>query len=236
MVNINLSLNLKNCANGGGKLPLRYDFEDKYFTLPLYFHGMGGYYLFFDPWTGQELICLYDHEFVESYEFGVKSEREMWEKSREKCFLHNSESFKRELSNFLRKFGPVDSKDNRKYWDNNIKECRDEHLGNGICHETSRFLQGGEEEGMTPIIHIPNIRTYAILKKKNMEGSKQWITVHFAELNFRIDWMKNFPRFYNSSMVSNLGKISKRLPMNFIPTSGGKREGYETFFIYWRKT
>ena len=34
----------------------------------------------------------------------------------------------------------------------------------------SWFLKGGKKEGMTSIIHIPNIRTYAILNKKEYGG------------------------------------------------------------------
>lgn len=40
----------------------------------------------------------------------------------------------------------------------------------GVCESLSYYIDGGDDEGMTSIIHIPNIRTYAILNKKEYGG------------------------------------------------------------------
>ena len=41
---------------------------------------------------------------------------------------------------------------------------------NNICDSLSCYVNGGHDSGMTSIIHIPNIRTYAILNKKEYGG------------------------------------------------------------------
>lgn len=128
--NSNISFQLQCCKLGTSSLQLKYETEDEfgYFTHPWYFHGMGSYLLFFDPWTGNFLegtfkaLCL-DKEL----------DTENWLKTRfEQKILH-----------------------------------RDENV---ICTLLRSFLKGGDEEGMTSIIHIPNIRTYAILNKKEYGG------------------------------------------------------------------
>jgi hypothetical protein len=53
------------------------------------------------------------------------------------------------------------------------------------------FLQGWVEDGMTSIIHIPNIRTYAILNKKEY-GLGSWKDYKKAPPEFQTDeWWKN---------------------------------------------
>jgi hypothetical protein len=165
-----ISKYLSEVANNCSQLQLCYDPEDEYFSIPLYFHGVEGYYLFFDPWTGLELKDMYDYEFVESHEESIKTEKKLWKKHRWTCFLENNKLHEKELNEFLDEFGPIDSKNSKNYWDYNIGKCRDEHARNGFCHEISRFLKGGDEEYMIPIIYVPDIHGYAILNKKEYGG------------------------------------------------------------------
>jgi hypothetical protein len=165
-----ISRYLSEVANNYSRLQLCYAAEDKYFSIPLYFHGLEGYYLFFDPWTGSELKAICDHEFIENHEESIRIEKKLWKKHRWDCFLENSELHEKELNEFLDTFGPINSKNDKNYWDFNIRKCREEHLKNGFCHEMSRFLQGGDEEHMVPLIYIPDIYSYAILNKKEYGG------------------------------------------------------------------
>jgi hypothetical protein len=171
-----LSEQLQNCVNRKCFLQLRYDQEDREFYLQWYYHGaLGGVSINFDPWSGQELRCKYAYEYVEEYERYIKNEQELCQRLEVGCFLYECssrrcESGKKRLSEFLEKFGPVDSKKNRKWWDNNIERWKSEHLGDGVCSEIFDFLRGGDHPYVTLIIHIPNIRTYAILNKKECGG------------------------------------------------------------------
>lgn len=123
-----LSFRLKECISGQSKMQLRYDQygDDKYFVIPLYFHGIQGYYVFFDPWSGIEIENTFN-----IYSENIEETREAWVKK--------------------------------------IQDYRTMHSDNE-CTELSWFLKGGDEEGMTSIIHVPNIRTYAILNKKEYGG------------------------------------------------------------------
>jgi hypothetical protein len=153
---------ISNCS----KLQLYYDHEDKCFSIPLYFHGEQGYYFSFDPWNGSELRCMYDREFVSNYNNNIRIEKKLWKKDRWRCYLDNSKLHEKELHEFLGKFGRVSSPQNRKWQDLQLRCDRNSHLVKGVCDNLSYFLKGGEKEHMVPIIHIPNIRIYAILNKK----------------------------------------------------------------------
>ena len=124
-----LSNNLFACIKGRSKLQLRYKGRgrDRYFSIPLYFHGVQGYYVFFDPWSGREIDGTFDT---------------------------------------YAKYAEV-SRDN---WEQKIRGAVKKHTYPSICLSLSWFLKGGDEEGLTPIIHVPNIRTYAILNKKEYGG------------------------------------------------------------------
>ncbi|MDR2806838.1 MAG: hypothetical protein LBB11_01610 [Puniceicoccales bacterium] len=166
----NISECLLKVVNNCSSLQLHYDDEDKYFSIPMYFHGKQGYCLSFDPWNGVELRCTYDYEFVSGYKNSIKTEKKLWKKHRWACYLENSKLHEKELNEFLNKFGPIDSIKNRKWQDAQIKYDRDLHLAKEVCINLSYFLKGGEKEYITPIIHIPNIRTYAILNKRECGG------------------------------------------------------------------
>jgi hypothetical protein len=58
----------------------------------------------------------------------------------------------------------------RKNWEAKICGERSKHFDGTVCEELSWFLKGGVEEYLTPLVHIPNIRTYAILNKKEYGG------------------------------------------------------------------
>lgn len=127
-----LSDKLKLCVTNQSRLQLRYreHDQDRYFSIPLYFHGKQGYYVFFDPWTGSEIDGTFDLYSENAQHLGVT----------------------------------------RKKWEEEIKSENLKHIYSNVCSEFSWFLKGGKKEGMTSIIHIPNIRTYAILNKKEYGG------------------------------------------------------------------
>jgi hypothetical protein len=128
-----LSVHLVKCKEHKSELQLRYKEykHEKYFSIPLYFHGVQGYYIFFDPWTGKEVAGTFD--------------------------LYAKYNQHRNI--------------NRWEWKKEIEEEVEKHSAYpSICSKLSWFLKGGEEEGLTSIIHIPNIRTYAILNKKEYGG------------------------------------------------------------------
>ena len=122
-----LSKRLNDYINGRSNLQLQYDEHDKYFSIPLYFHGVQGYYMFFDPWNGEEI----------GRTFAIYTEN---------------------------------AKISRRKWKKQIQREVKKHEYPTLCSELSWFLKGGKEEGMTSIIHVPNIRTYAILNKKEYGG------------------------------------------------------------------
>jgi hypothetical protein len=130
MVKSCFSSALEGCVNGTGVLQIRYDREDDFFSIPLYFHGMQGYYLFFDPWSGLEIKHTVD--------------------------VYIDESDHLEL--------------NRTKWARETIDEQQKHFSGAECSTLALFLKDGDEEGLTSIIHIPNIRSYAILNKKEYGG------------------------------------------------------------------
>ncbi|MDR1432952.1 MAG: hypothetical protein LBI61_01245 [Puniceicoccales bacterium] len=176
MVKEELSLSLTNCINGDCKLQLRYDPEDDCFVLPWYYHGLGGYYLFFDPWTGKELWRIYDYDYLDSYEDSVEHAKrllkneELLEAFGKELYLNELKSAQDNLEEFLKAYGPVNSKMNRKYWDHKIEQSREQHLEKDCCDSLLDLLKKGDREGESPVIHIPSVRTYAILNKKEYGG------------------------------------------------------------------
>ena len=152
------------------KLLIRFDSDDGIFGLCLYYHGVETIAINFDPWSGKEIRCIYDYDMVKNYEDGINVEEQLLEECKKDVYIYNVNLLKNELREFLKRFGPVDSIKSRKWWDEEIRTLRCEHEYKNSCNDISRFLKGGEEEGMTPLIHIPNIRTYAILNKKEYGG------------------------------------------------------------------
>ncbi|MCR4555404.1 MAG: hypothetical protein K5766_01165, partial [Alphaproteobacteria bacterium] len=63
-----------------------------------------------------------------------------------------------------------ESIDKNQWLNDRLKERKCHDAVNIVCSLLTSFLKDGEEEGMTSIIHIPNIRTYAILNKKEYGG------------------------------------------------------------------
>lgn len=168
-----LSSKLIQCMRNHSRLQLRYNKyeQEEYFSIPLYFHGMQGYYVFFDPWNGAELRCEYDSDKINNYRESMRSDKRLYRKRGDECYLHNYSYLKKKHDEFLNRFGPITSKKSRKCWDSEIKEGKEKHYSaTGVCRTLSYFIDGGEEEGLTPIIHVPNIRTYAILNKKEYGG------------------------------------------------------------------
>ena len=202
---------INNCSN----LQLDYDHEDKYFSIPLYFHGKQGYYLSFDPWNGSELMCTYDYEFVNNYTNSIKSEKELWNKHRWECYLENSKLLEKELNEFLNKFGPIISPKNRKWQDLQIKCDRKSHLTEEGCDNFSNLLKGGEKEYMTPIIHIPNIRTYAILNKKEYGGFEPMDYCPFCGAKFPKRLDEELSKILQSEYGLESWKDYKKAPHEF---------------------
>ena len=127
-----LSNQLNSYKQKQSKLQLKYDEAEKYFSIPLYFHGVQGYYVFFDPWSGKEIDGTYA------------------------VYKEDNEEENSEIA--------------RNNWEKEIRAEVQKHNYPTVCWELALFLKGGDEEGMTSIIHIPNIRTYAILNKKEYGG------------------------------------------------------------------
>jgi hypothetical protein len=165
-------------------MQLHYDSEDECFFVSWYYHGAGGYYLLFDPWTGDEVRCVYDYEYLEDYEYGVGwakrtlklalEDEEFVKTFGKKYYLGILKSAEDRLEKFLKTYGPVNSKKSRKCWDRevaaNVKRFRKQHLEGGACDDLLYLLEGGDRERESPIIHVPNIRTYAILNEKKYGG------------------------------------------------------------------
>jgi hypothetical protein len=252
-----ISKYLSEVANNCSQLQLCYDPKDKYFSIPLYFHGVEGYYLFFDPWIGLELKNVYDHEFVESHEESIKTEGKLWKKHRWTCFWENSKLHEKELDEFLDEFGPVDSQNGRNYWDYNIGQCRDEHVRNGFCHEISRFLKNGDEEYMIPIIYVPDIYSYAILNKKECGGFEPInycpfcgakffvqcpddISIEMSQLKYNLDcgdYGSRLPDWYGNEWIRELKSEGQYIyGFDRMPTlNGGYLEKYRKIKNNWWK-
>gem|GEM_PF-899710 len=94
-----------------------------------------------------------------------------------RCYLESIETCKNMLRTFKKKFGPIISGKARKWWDNRIKALNEQHIGDKVCEDFADYFKNGEEEGMTSLIHIPRIRTYAILNKKKYGG---WTAIDYC--------------------------------------------------------
>lgn len=185
MVITALSDQLIACINDKSKLQLRYVKynEDKYFSIPLYFHGIQGYYVFFDPWTGSEIEDTFN-----IYNENAKEQREQWEKELE---------YERTMHTTFQT----------------------------VCDELSWFLKDGNKEGMTPIIHIPNIRTYAILNKKEYGGFEPMDYCPFcgAKLPERLD--EKLTEILQKEYGLNSWKDYKKAPHEFQTDEWWKKRG-----------
>ena len=166
---VTLSTQLISVIDGRSKLQLRY-FGDDDFGIPWYWHGLGTIRIGFDPWSGRELCCIYDFEIVENYKYGMDTAKELYANTKQECYLSQYEYCKEALDNFLLEVSSVKSTKQRKNWEREKQLSMSEHTQNYVCSDLLNFLKGGDEEGMTSIIHIPNIRTYAILNKKEYGG------------------------------------------------------------------
>ena len=167
---VTLSKNLISVKSQKNILQLRFFHDDYRFGVPWYYHGFGNIRINFDPWSGMELSCKYDFEWIADYEYEINAAKRLYDEYGRDEYIFNGNLAKKGLDDFLDKFGPVDSKKNRRWWDSRIQDLRKEHNSEKVCKDLSNFLKGGNEEGMTSIIHIPNIRTYAILNKKEYGG------------------------------------------------------------------
>ena len=158
---------------------------DKYFSIPLYFHGIQGYYVFFDPWTGLEIAGTFD------------------------LYAENAQHLDITRGN----------------WGNEIKSENLKHTYPSVCTELSWFLKGGDEEGMTSIIHIPNIRTYAILNKKEYGGFEPMDYCPFcgAKLPERLDG--KLTEILQKEYGLNSWKDYKKAPHEFHTDEWWKKRG-----------
>ncbi|MBR1479282.1 MAG: hypothetical protein IJ599_00040 [Alphaproteobacteria bacterium] len=167
---VKLSNNLKAVSSNQSALQMRYYSDDDRFGVSWYWHGVGTVGICFDPWSGSELCFSYDFEIVSNYKRGMKDALRSYRRTKREWHLSFYEENKRCLDKFLKEFGTVKSKKERKCADAEIKRSRSEHMSNYGCKMLLNFLKGGDEEGFTSIIHVPNIRTYAILNKKEYGG------------------------------------------------------------------
>ena len=176
------NLELYLCRSGENITQLNFDKYDKCFSVPLYFHGVQGYYVFFDPWTGLEISGTF-----EVYAENLDITKNKWEQ---------------EINSEMRK-----------------------HIYPNVCTELSWFLKGGNEEGLTPIIHIPNIRVYAILNKKKYGG---WTAMDYcpfcgAKFPSRLD--EELTRILQDEYSLESWKNYKKAPHEFHTDEWWKKRG-----------
>jgi hypothetical protein len=221
----NISDRLSKVMDHCGDLQLYYDYNDKSFSIPYYFHGKQGYYLSFDPWNGCELRCTYDYELVEIYKNSIKIEKELWHKYRRTYHWENCRLHRKELREFLNKFGPISSPKSRKWQDSRIQYDRNSHLTKNICDNLSPFLKGGEREGKVPIIHIPNVRIYAILNKKKGGGFESMDYCPFCGAKFSRRLDEELTKVLQIEYDLKSWKDYKKAPAEFHSDEWWKKRG-----------
>lgn len=95
----------------------------------------------------------------------------------------------------------------------------------GICNSLSYYIDDGEDSGMTSIIHIPNIRTYAVLNKKEYGGFEPMDYCPFcgAKLPDRLD--KKLTELLKKEYRLNSWKDYKKAPHEFYTDEWWKKRG-----------
>ena len=184
--NRNKFKSIADASNSGVQLRI---FSDGEVGVPWRWHGLGIIRINFDPWSGKELFCTRDIDIIEDIKYGLKTEKALYNKLQYSCYLYNYNLLKEKFIDFINKFGNPETTTDCKWWNAKIKNYRIHHAINGICLPLSNYLKGGDDEGMTSIIHVPNIRTYAILNKKEYGGFEPMDYCPFcgAELPSRLD-------------------------------------------------
>jgi hypothetical protein len=217
--------------SGNCQLQLRYDSEGEYFVIPFYYHGMEGYYLFFDPWTGEELWRIYDYDYLERYEGSVKiakhllKNKELVKAFGKETFLEGLKSAEDKLAEFLKIYGPVDSTENRKCWDREVEESHEQHLEKDGCDSLLYLLKNGDREGESSIIHIPSIRTYAILNKKECGGFEPMDYCPFCGAKFPDRLDSKLTEILRSEYGLESWKDYKKAPAEFHCDEWWKKRG-----------
>ena len=182
MVDKMLSKQLDGCVKQRSKLQLQYDeyyaedgtILEKSFWLPWYYHGFGKIGILYDPWTGLEIENALD------------------------IFAKDAEERRHEALAYCQKYGhrlpdneyaKLFIEVTRKSLEEETKRDRQRHKYSKVCSYLSSYLKGGHRDSMTSIIHVPNIRTYAILNKKEYGGFEPMDYCPFcgAKLPSRLD-------------------------------------------------
>ncbi|MDR2666959.1 MAG: hypothetical protein LBB34_02485, partial [Holosporales bacterium] len=130
-----------------------------------------------------------------------------------------------EIHDFLKEYGPIDSNESRKWWDEQINIGRTEHCKSGSCNEMKDCFEDEQNHGITSIIHIPNIRTYAILNKKEYGGFDPINYCPFcgAKLSERLD--EKLTEILRSEYGLDSWKDYKKAPQEFQTDEWWKKRG-----------
>ena len=179
---------LKSVCTGDSKLQLRC-IDNCEFGVPWRWHGLGVIRINFDPWSGNELFFQYDADILSDIERSMGTEKSLYDEFHYPCYVHNYNLLKKNFIDFINKFGKPDTATSREWWNAKIENYREQHATSGTCSSLTDYLKGGDDEGMTSIIHVPNIRTYAILNKKEYGGFEPMDYCPFcgAKLPTRLD-------------------------------------------------
>jgi hypothetical protein len=105
-----------------------------------------------------------------------------------------------------------------------IKEIEQKHSA-GLCSSLSYYMDGGEDNGLTPLIHIPNIRTYAILNKKEYGGFEPIDYCPFCGAKFPKRLDEELTNILRSEYGLDSWKDYKRAPQEFHTDEWWKKRG-----------
>jgi hypothetical protein len=105
-----------------------------------------------------------------------------------------------------------------------IREIEKKHDA-GLCSSLSYYIDGGEDNGLTPLIHIPNIRTYAILNKKEYGGFEPMDYCPFCGAKFPDRLDEELTSILRSEYGLDSWKGYKRAPHEFHTDEWWKKRG-----------
>ncbi len=156
---VTLSTELQRVIEGKSPLLIRSITDYGTFGVSWFHHGSGVILISFDPWNGAELYFINDSDMLKEFIRGLTSGDREYEKI---C--------KNKLDFFARRFGYIKNlTESSILWNEDRLFDRNQHKFS-ICKTLSYYIDGGYDDGMTSLIHIPNIRTYAVLNKKEYGG------------------------------------------------------------------
>jgi hypothetical protein len=105
-----------------------------------------------------------------------------------------------------------------------IQKIEQKH-DDGLCSSLSYYVDGGEDCGLTPLIHIPNIRTYAILNKKEYGGFEPMDYCPFCGAKFPDRLDEKLTAILQQEYSLNSWKDYKKAPHEFQTDEWWKKRG-----------